>query len=48
MHEQPEPTEEEQEKGPERLKEEDAMRGPGHEDPEAVGDDDGGEEDEGG
>jgi hypothetical protein len=34
MHEQPEPTEEEQEQVPERLDEEDAMRGPGHEDPE--------------
>ena len=33
MHEQPEPTEREQEQGPERLEEEDAMRGPGHEDP---------------
>jgi hypothetical protein len=36
MHEQPEPTEEEQEQVPERLEEEDAMRGPGHEDPERV------------
>ncbi len=36
MHDQPEPTEDEQEQGPERLEEEDAMRGPGHEDPEHV------------
>ncbi len=34
MHEQPEATEEEQEEGPDRLKDEDAMRGPGHEDPQ--------------
>ena len=33
MHEQPEPTEREQEQVPERLEEEDSMRGPGHEDP---------------
>jgi hypothetical protein len=41
MHDQPQPTEEEQEQVPERLPEEDAMRGPGHEDPEsaAEGDD---------
>jgi hypothetical protein len=32
VHEQPEPTEREQEQVPERLEEEDAMRGPGHED----------------
>jgi hypothetical protein len=29
MHEQPEPSEREQEQAPERLEEEDAMRGPG-------------------
>jgi hypothetical protein len=34
MHDQPEPTEEEKEQGPERRQEEDAMRGPGHDDPE--------------
>ena len=33
MHEQPEPTEGEQEEAPERLPDEDAMRYPGHEDP---------------
>jgi hypothetical protein len=33
VHEQPEPTEEEQEQAPERIAEEDAMRGPGHDDP---------------
>ena len=38
MHDQPEPTEEEQEQGPERRQEEDAMRGPGHEDPEGARD----------
>ena len=38
MSEQPEPTEEEQEQAPERLPDEDAMRGPGHEDPERVAD----------
>jgi hypothetical protein len=38
-HEQPEPTEEEQEQGRRRRIEEDAMRGPGHEDPESVGED---------
>jgi hypothetical protein len=32
MHDQPKPTEEEQEQGPERQQEEDAMRYPGHED----------------
>ena len=36
MHEQPEPTEEEQEETPDRVQEEDAMRAPGHEDPEQV------------
>ncbi len=34
MHQQPEPTEEEQEQVPERQQEEDAMRYPGHDDPE--------------
>jgi hypothetical protein len=34
MHDQPEPTEEEQEQVPDRQGEEDAMRGPGHDDPE--------------
>jgi len=38
MHDQPEPTEEEQKQGPERRQEEDAMRGPGHEDAESVQD----------
>jgi hypothetical protein len=37
MHDQPEPTEKEHEEGPERRIEEDAMRGPGHDDPESVG-----------
>jgi hypothetical protein len=36
VHDPPEPTEEEQEQVPERLEEEDAMRGPGHGDPERV------------
>ena len=36
MHDQPEPTEEEQEQVPERQEEEDAMRGPGHDDPEHI------------
>ena len=40
MHEQPEPTEREQEQAPERLDEEDAMRGPGHENPHAAEDPD--------
>jgi hypothetical protein len=31
MHDQPEPTEEEQEQAPERLEEEEAQRGTGHE-----------------
>ena len=39
MHQQPEPTEEEQEQAPERLPEEDAMRYPGHDDPDAVRED---------
>jgi hypothetical protein len=33
VHEQPEATDEEQEQGPDRLRDEDAMRGPGHDDP---------------
>lgn len=36
MHDNPEPTEEEQEQTPERLPDEDAMSGQGHEDPEQV------------
>jgi len=36
MHDQPEPTEEEQEQVPERQEEEDAMRGAGHDDPKHV------------
>jgi hypothetical protein len=40
MHEQPDATEREQEQVPERLPEEDAMRGPGHDDPPATGDPD--------
>jgi hypothetical protein len=36
VNEQPEPTEEEQEQGPERREEEDAMRYPGHDDPHDV------------
>ena len=40
MHEQPEPTEREQEQAPERLPDEDAMRYPGHEDPHDVQDPD--------
>jgi hypothetical protein len=38
MHDQPEPTEEEQQAGPERLREEEAMSGAGHDDPEAAQD----------
>jgi hypothetical protein len=34
VHDQPEPTEEVQEQGPERRQEEDDMRGPGHENPD--------------
>jgi hypothetical protein len=33
VHDQPEPTEEEQEQGPERRREEDEMRGMRHDDP---------------
>jgi hypothetical protein len=40
MSEQPEPTDEDQEQAPERLRDEDAMRYPGHEDPEQVVDPD--------
>lgn len=36
----PEPTEEEQDASLERRREEDAQRGPGHDDPERVGDGD--------
>jgi hypothetical protein len=35
MHDNPEPTESEQEQAPERVPEEDAMSGHGHEDPES-------------
>ena len=38
MHDNPEPTEEEQEQAPKRVPEEDAMSGQGHEDPEQVED----------
>ena len=41
MHDNPEPTEEEQEQTPERLPEEDAMSGQGHEDPESAVEEDG-------
>lgn len=34
MHDNPEPTEREEEEAPERVREEDAMSGQGHEDPE--------------
>jgi hypothetical protein len=36
MHDQPEPTEKDQEQVPERQEEEDAMRGPGQDEPERV------------
>ena len=36
MHDQPQPTEEEQEQAPERQREEDAMRQAGHDDPDRV------------
>jgi hypothetical protein len=36
MHDQPEPTEEEQEQTPGRLEEEGAMRGTGHDHPDGV------------
>jgi hypothetical protein len=38
MHDQPEPTEQEQEEAPERLEEEQAKSGAGHEDPQQVED----------
>jgi hypothetical protein len=40
VHDQPEPTEGEQDEAPERRSEEDAMRYPGHEDPHSVQDPD--------
>ncbi|MDX6507767.1 MAG: hypothetical protein QOG06_2411 [Gaiellaceae bacterium] len=40
MHENPEPTEEEQEQAPEQVPEADAMSGAGHEEPEQVEDGD--------
>ena len=48
MHDPPEPTEEEHEQGPTRRRDEDAMRGPGHDDPESVGPDEDEEEGEDG
>ena len=36
MHEQPEPTPDEEERAPEEQEEHEAMRGPGHEDPPDV------------
>ena len=39
MHDQPEATPQEQEQAPERLEEEQAKAGQGHEDPEQVEDD---------
>ena len=36
MHDQPEPTEKEQEQPPERIAEEEAKSGPGRDDPEQV------------
>ena len=36
MHDQPEPTEEEQEQAPERVPEQEAQSGAGHDDPERV------------
>ena len=36
MHDQPEPTRQEEEAPPERREEEDAQRYPGHDDPERV------------
>jgi len=44
VHDEPRATEEEQEQGPERISEEEAMRGPGGTDPELPADD--GEDDE--
>jgi hypothetical protein len=40
MHDQPEPTEQEQEQAPERLEEEQAKSGAGHEEPERIVEDD--------
>ena len=40
VHEESEPTEEELEQAPERIGDEDAMRGPGHDDPHDVVDPD--------
>ena len=40
MGEQPEPTPEEHEQAPDRLTDEDAMRYPGHDDPQSVEDPD--------
>jgi hypothetical protein len=36
MHDQPEPTEQEQERAPDETEEHEAMRAPGHEDPPDV------------
>jgi hypothetical protein len=36
VHDQPEPTDEEQEQPPERIAEEEAKSAPGHDDPERV------------
>jgi hypothetical protein len=41
MHDDPQPTEEEQEQAPERLEEEQAKSGAGHEDPPTVEDPEG-------
>jgi hypothetical protein len=46
MHDQPEPTEEEQELVPERQQEEEAMRGPGHHDPDRARREDGADAEE--
>jgi len=43
MHEQAEPTEEEQDQSPERIEEEDAMSAPGHENPGPPEDEEGSE-----
>ncbi|HSB40021.1 MAG TPA: hypothetical protein VLD13_13110 [Gaiellaceae bacterium] len=40
MHDNPEPTEREEEAAPERVREEDVMSGQGHEDPEQAGPED--------
>jgi hypothetical protein len=44
MHENPRPTEHEQEQGPERIEEEEEMRGPGPSDPELPAETDDGDE----